>query len=262
MFSTFDVKMVNVVQDAECFYSRLAGQQCGGGELGSVGDQTSLTCLAVVIFSVHVTADWPASSAGEGSWGALVISGLVSDHSSCRPDTAQGDPALLKYRDYVTANATHRSRTRYMSPHQTIGHFLFDPVCLWQKVRVKPTCKWGDVTSGFVSAIVMTASRQVWRWKLCQPSFIAGPSIRYGAHGAVMVTLSAPPSLSCHTVSISTVHRPADHSSVPHSRNLLTQHSTTLHTTSLILTMSYLKFHQFLMPGGCRYWKCFYWHEH
>ena len=149
--------------------------------------------------------------------------------AAARPDTAQGDPALLKYRDYVTANATHRSRTRYMSPHQTIRHFLFDPVFLWPKVRVKPTCKWGDVTSGSVSAIVWTACRQVWRWKLCQPSFIAGPSIRYGAHGAVMVTLSAPPSLSCHTVSISTVHRPADHSSVPHSRNLLTQHSTTLH---------------------------------
>ena len=134
----------------------------------------------------------------------------------------KGDPALLKYRDYVTANATHRSRTRYMSPHQTIGHFLLYPAFLWPKVRVKPTCKWGDVTSGSVSAIVWTACRQVWRWKLCQPSFIAGPSIRYGAHGAVMVTLSAPPSLSCHTVSISTVHRPADHSSVPHSRNLLT----------------------------------------
>ena len=146
-----------VIFSVQC-YSRLAGQQCGGGELGSVGDL------------------WP------GLW-------------SQQLPPPRHSPAPLKYRDYVTANTTHRSRTRYMSRQQTIGNFLFDPVFLRQKVRVvKPTCKWRDVTSGSVSAIVWTACRQVWRWKLCQPSFIAGPSIRYGA---VMVTLSAPPSVSC-----------------------------------------------------------------
>ena len=180
-----------VIFSVQC-YSRLAGQQCGGGELGSVGDL------------------WP------GLW-------------SQQLPPPRHSPAPLKYRDYVTANTTHRSRTRYMSRHQTIGNFLFDSVFLRPKVRVvKPTCKWRDVTSGSVSAIVWTACRQVWRWKLCQPSFIAGPSIRYGA---VMVTLSAPPSVSCPTVSISTVHHPADHSLVPHSRNLY----STLYQVLLVL---------------------------